>query len=286
MPDPELNINKANSSWSLNRGQLIIDIKSTHLVKFEDFSLAFMHLRSKARFYVDLDLIEKLIIQHRSLANLHLDPATKATIYARHLTFIDLRAHSFADIHLADQARMQIYLEELLHSLCLQRNVFDRLTLNQASHFNLSVINSKNVMLMHDSFSRLVLNSLTARLFVGVYNKPSFQLSLRANNYYQEFLRERAGYKWTTNFGNGEQVNYDQYTGMFQAPFPVSSDYFYGNVEEQNEAGELELKMFFRDHRQEQYYAYNVSIERGCFSELKFEFDQEGECLKGWVVYL
>ena len=68
----ERNINAENSSWFLNKGQLIIDIKSTHLVKFEDYSLAYMRLKSNAKFYVDMDLIEKLMIQRHSFSHLNI----------------------------------------------------------------------------------------------------------------------------------------------------------------------------------------------------------------------
>lgn len=194
------------------------------------------------------------------------------TIYARHLTFIDFRAYSFSDITLTGNSRMQIYLEELLHSLCLQRNVFDSLTLNENSHFNFSVINSKNVMFMHDAFSNMNLNSPSSKLYMGVYNKPSFQLMLAENNYYREFLKERMEYKWSVNFGNGDQSNYDQYTGLYQPSYPVGSDYFYAGME--TEERNLDLARFYERHKLA--YAYNMSIERGCFSNLKFGFDQLG----------
>lgn len=278
IPNPELNINKANSSWLLNNGQLIIDIKSTHLVKFEDYSMAYLNINPGVKMYLDLDLIEKLMIQRHSFSNMNLGSKSKFTIYGRHLTFIDFRANSFSSINLESNSHFQMYLEELLHSLCLQRNVFDKLTLNAHAHFNFSVINSKNVMLMHDSFSNLNLNSLSSKLYIGVYNKPSFQLGLKNNNYYQEFLKERTFYKWTTNFGIGEQGSIDRYTGLYQPPFSLSSDFFYAGIE--SEKNKYDLKNYYTIHKQA--YAYNLSIEKDCFSNADSKFMGKSENV--WIV--
>lgn len=168
---------------------------------------------------------------------------------------------------------MQIYLEELLHSLCLQRNVFDKLTLNENSHFNFSTINSKNVMLMHDSFSNLALNGPHAKLYIAVYNRPSFQLSLEKNNYYQEFLKERLIYKWSTYYGSSDPNSggYDQYSGIYQPPFPISTDYFYSSLDTEY-IDDSSLKKFYRNHKQA--YAYNISIEKNAFSNLQFNFNE------------
>lgn len=162
--------NTSNDNWSLSTGQLIIDIKSTHLVKFEDKSFSHLKLKSQAKIYIDLDIIEKLMIQRHSFSHMNLGTNTKFTIYAKHITFIDFKAFSFSHITMWSQSSMQIYLEELISSLCLQRNVFSYLRLHQDHcQFNFSIINSKNVMLMHDSFSNINVDSKTARLFIGVF---------------------------------------------------------------------------------------------------------------------
>ena len=72
VPNPERNINRENSSWTINNGQIIIDIKSTHFVKFEDYSLAYLQMKQGAKFYLDLDLIEKFMIQRHSFSNMNL----------------------------------------------------------------------------------------------------------------------------------------------------------------------------------------------------------------------
>lgn len=72
IPNPERNINKENSSWAISKGQIIIDVKSTHFVKFEDFSFAYLQMRQGAKFYLDLDLIEKFMIQRHAFSNLNL----------------------------------------------------------------------------------------------------------------------------------------------------------------------------------------------------------------------
>lgn len=70
--NPEQSISEPNSQWMLERGQLIIDIKSTHLVKFEEYSLAYLKVRESAKFYLDMDLIEKLMIQRNSFSHVNI----------------------------------------------------------------------------------------------------------------------------------------------------------------------------------------------------------------------
>lgn len=166
---------------------------------------------------------------------------------------------------------MQVYLDELLHSLCVQRNVFDSLVLNEHSHFNFSVINSKNIMLMHNSFSNVCLNAGSARLYIGVYNQPSFQLSLKnKNNYYNEFIQERIAYKATAMV-----QPWSDRGNSFNRFLPYSEYYSNSMYEASND-----LRRFYKNHKQA--YAYNVSIERDCFSQLAFNFNEGGENV--WIV--
>jgi hypothetical protein len=184
-PRQKLKQNSNSSAWSLSTGQLVIDIKSTHLVKFEENSFAHLRLKSAGKLFLDLDIIEKLMIQRHSFSYMHLEAASRFHIYAKHITFIDFKAFSFSHVIMWRQSSFQIYLEELISSLCVQRNVFSHLRLHEANtHFNFSIINSKNVMLMHDSFSDVSIESATARLFIGVFNSPSYQLKLKTNNWY------------------------------------------------------------------------------------------------------
>lgn len=88
--NPERHINRVNSSWALKKGQLIVDIKSTHLVKFEDFGLSHIDLKDGARFYMDLDLIEKLIIQKKAFANLNLGNVDFLFIFVLYLAQVCL----------------------------------------------------------------------------------------------------------------------------------------------------------------------------------------------------
>lgn len=125
-------ISNSNSQWSISTGQFIIDIKSTHLVKFEEYSFANLKLKSSSKFYIDLELVEKLMIQRNSFSNLNIDDGSKMTVYAKQITFIDFKAYSFANINLFKQSRMQVYLDELTSSLCVQRNVFSSLRLHDS----------------------------------------------------------------------------------------------------------------------------------------------------------
>ena len=54
--------------WSWSTGQLVIDIKSTHLVRFDEHSFARMRLSDNAKFFIDLELVEKLMLQRYSFA--------------------------------------------------------------------------------------------------------------------------------------------------------------------------------------------------------------------------
>lgn len=174
--------------WTIERGTFIVDIKATHLVKFEDYSLSSMQLSAGARFFLDLEQIEKLMFQRYSFGDMNVRDGSRAVIYAKQITFIDFRAFSFASLSIADvDSRVEVYLEELTSSLCLQRNVFSHMRVRRAGSFNFSVIDSKNIQLMHDSFSNLTLdddNSL-ARVHIGVYNTPSYLLSYYNQNYYR-----------------------------------------------------------------------------------------------------
>lgn len=171
--------------WTIDRGTFIIDIKSTHLVKFEEHSFDSLVLKSGAQFYIDLELVEKLMFQRESFARLDVRDAARAVVYAKQITFIDFRALSFAGLALTDSAQMQVYLEELTSSLCLQRNVFSGMSLQRDASFNFSVINSKNVQLMHDSFSNTSFDRSNARLHIGVYNMPSYLLLFHNKNFYK-----------------------------------------------------------------------------------------------------
>lgn len=173
-----------SKSWSIERGTLIIDIKSTHLVKFEEFSLASMELKSGARFYLDLELVEKLMFHRYSFADFEFFGPSRAVLFAKQITFIDFRAFSFAGLVLHEAAQLEVYLEELTSSLCLQRNVFSNMRVHRAASFNFSVISSKNVQLMHDSFSNLTFDGANSRVHIGVYNMPSYLLLFHNQNYY------------------------------------------------------------------------------------------------------
>ncbi len=118
-----------NVWWSLTRGKLIIDIKSTHIVKFDDNSLANVNLNLNAKLYVDLELIEKLMVQAHTFANVTLRDAARMVFYAKQITFIDLRAHSFGWLTMHDRSQVEVYLEELTTSLCVLPNVFSHMRL-------------------------------------------------------------------------------------------------------------------------------------------------------------
>ncbi len=59
-------------SWVLSTGQLVFDIKSTHLVKFEEYAFADMRVEAGARFYLDMDLIEKLMVKRYAFLNMNI----------------------------------------------------------------------------------------------------------------------------------------------------------------------------------------------------------------------
>ena len=262
-----------NNNWSINTGQLIFDIKSTQLVKFEENALSDMQVTAGGRVYFDFELIEKLMLQRNAFGRMRVSPDAQLTIYAKHLTFVDFRAFSFADMEVRNGARVHIYLEDLMHSLCVQRDVFHGMRLVEQAHFNLSIINSKNVMLMHDTFSSLSVEGSLARLYVGVYNGQSYQLSLHAHNYYREFLRERLAYK---SLAAGIEE-----PGMFQ----INSEYLYNPLEMDqfikhkslHETASLNkqlgLETFFLTHKQAHTRVYNLSIEQNCFSNVRFSGD-------------
>lgn len=173
------------SSWTIENGMFIIDIKSTHLVKFEDYSFSSLQLKSGAKFYLDLELIEKLMYQRYSFGNLNVQGSSRVVNFAKQITFIDFRAYSFAGLTVDQDSQVEVYLEELTSSLCLQRNVFSNMRLQRGASFNFSVINSKNVQLMHDSFSNATLDQSNARVHIGVYNMPSYLLLFYNQNYYK-----------------------------------------------------------------------------------------------------
>ena len=77
--------------WSISHGQFIIDIKSTHLVKFEEYALANLNVGARAKFYIDLELVEKLMLQGYSFFNVSLHEAARMTFYAKQITFIDFK---------------------------------------------------------------------------------------------------------------------------------------------------------------------------------------------------
>lgn len=268
-------------AWSLRVGQFIIDIKSTHLVKFEEFSFANLALRQRARFYVDLELIEKLMINREAFANLNLADGVKFVYYAKQITFIDFRAYSFSPVSVHDNSRLEIYLEELTSSLCLQRNVFSHMQLANEATFNFSVINSKNVQIMHDSFSNVSLLSPRSSLFVGLFNMPSYLLLFQNENYYKRFLAERFRYLWSSNgAGSHHQAvhhhHHHHHHNHYVPPYQTyPSDYYFGSsyfnavnglTGRADDERVMKLDKFFAQNKQS--YSYNLSIETSCFSNM------------------
>ena len=274
-----LNSNKnmnSNTSWRLTTGQIIVDIKLTHMVEFYENSFAHLKLNSNAKFILDLEIIEKLLIQRHAFSHLSLDSNSNFIFYSKHVTFIDIKAFSFSHIHLVRNCRAEIYLEELTSSLCLQRNVFSHLKLlHENAHFNFSIINSKNVMFMHDSFSNILINNKNSRLYIGIYNSPSYMLTLKKNNYYQAFLVERLKYLWPLNNHQQQSNNYH-----LSPPFQLNNEYFYNhltsgltNVVSLNNRltgsknqNNYDFKTFYINNLQT--YSYNLSIERNTFSHM------------------
>lgn len=273
-----------NEEWPIANGQFIIDIKSTHLVKFEENALSNLNLRSNAKLYIDMELVEKLMIQRNSFSNINLNDGSRLTFYAKQITFIDFKAFSFASINLMSGSRVQIYLEELASSLCVQRNVFSNMKLRSADvSFNFSIINSKNVQFMHDSFSDIQIESKKANLYIGVFNMPSLLLIYQNHNFYQKFINERISYLWPkhTSYGGGMQ----------QA---INNEYFYNHLNINNGlntigltnrlpglgsnnhlVNKFDLATFYLKNKQA--YSYNVSVEKGCFSNLSIRYDDSDE---------
>jgi hypothetical protein len=199
---PQIDGSKTDSAskWTLATGQLIVDIKSTHLVKFDEDAWSHAHLADAARLFVDIELVEKLVIHARALANISLSQSSRFYLYAKHVNLLDVRALALADMRVGHESRVSLYVEELTASWCVQRDVFARMLLEGAgASFNLSVINSKSVQLMRDAFSAVRVEHADARLFVGVFTMPSWLL-LHADGgqYYEKFVRERVDYLWPT----------------------------------------------------------------------------------------
>ena len=190
----------SGSKWSLANGQLIVDIKSTHLVKFEEDALAHMRMSGGARLYVDMELVEKLVVHARSFGNVSVEEASRVYFYAKQVNLLDVRSLAFGDVRVTKDSRVQLYMEELSAAWCVPRDTFARLRLEGAgASFNLSVINSKSVQMMRDAFSDVRVVGEQARLFVGVFNVPSWMLlHAERGQYYEEFVRQRVGYLWPT----------------------------------------------------------------------------------------
>lgn len=102
-------------------------------------------------------------------------------------------------------------------------------------------------------------------------------LRYNTNNNYQKFLKERAIYKWSQiNLNNND--NYDQYSNHFAPPFSISNaEYFYNHglnsnqVLVNNDVNKQDLNTFYTNNKQT--YAYNVSVERNCFYNIKFNYE-------------
>jgi hypothetical protein len=266
-PKPNQSLLKPNE-WSLSTGKLIIDIKSTHLVKFDEFSFSNLNMLSNAQLFIDLDLVEKLMLQRYSLASMTLKSSSRLVVYAKQITFIDFKAFSLSGITLDGQSQMEVYLEELTSSLCLQRNVFSNMKLQQASKFNFSVINSKNVQLMHHAFSDLRIENANAKFHLGVYQSPSFLLLFQNDLYYKSFLNQRAKY-----LQNMQQHPHHHYLSLAAYSSSSNGDYFYGgggvgfdtassySKNEQNK--KISLKSFYKTNKN--LNSYNFSVEKDCF---------------------
>ena len=150
--------------------------------------------------------------------------------------------------------------------------------------FFFSIINSKNVQLMHDSFSNIAIDSKSAKLFIGVFNMPSLLLLYQNNNYFQSFLTERLKYLWPQH-----SPNTGQYSAHYAPPsFQINNEYFYNHLNinnglntigitnrltptEKYSLNKFDLYTFYLKNKQS--YSYNVSIEQNCFSNLTFNYD-------------
>ena len=163
--------------------------------------MADLSLNADAKIYVDLELIEKLIVHSHAFANTSLRADSLMLFYAKQITFLDLKPHSFARLTLEGRSRAQVYLEELAASICVQRHVFAQMRLLGAgASFNFSVINSRNVQIMRDTFSNLTIDARSgAKLFIGVFNMPSIFLIQQNEDFYQRFLRQRLNYLWSSS---------------------------------------------------------------------------------------
>lgn len=291
-PDQETDSNKLD--WSLNTGQLIIDIKSTHLVKFDEYSLARLGLKSHARLFIDLELVEKLMLERYSLSNLTLHSMSRLVFYAKQITFIDFKAHSMSDNVLAgDGSRLEVYLEELTSSLCLQRDVFSRMRLLGASNsFNFSVVNSKNVQLMHHSFANIVVERADSNVFVGMFNMPSYMLLFQNDDFFKSFLLERLNYlNIPESVGQHLHIHHVgplahhhhhnrhryrlQYGIYIAPPFPANSNFYYNSLNIENgflsegndeATGSFTIDKFYSFNKP--LFSYNLSIEKNCFFNL------------------
>jgi hypothetical protein len=290
---------------SISTGQFIIDIKSTHMVKFEENAFAFMRLVANARFYLDLELIEKLMVQRFAFGHASLSQNSMFIFYSKQVTFIDFRAYSFANINLMGNSKFQIYLEELASSICVQRNVFSNLRLHHSeSYFNFSIINSKNVQFMHNSFSNVTFENRQAKVYIGIFNMPSLLLLFQNNNFYKQFLIQRLNYLWPqqspnqNHFGHYDQnffsfqQHQQQHQVQQQPMFSSNTDYFYNHLNinnglnamglsnrivQDNEYFPNKFDVFNFYLRNKQSYSYNVSFEKNCFSNLNFSYTKSSE---------
>ncbi|CAF1097052.1 unnamed protein product, partial [Brachionus calyciflorus] len=165
---------------NLINSNIYFDIKSTHLVKIDFFSISMIQ---ESQVTLDLESVEKVLVQKNSFLNTQINSKSNLIIFFKQINFLDIKSESFKHIDLIN-SKIQIYLIELTSSLCLQPHTFSNFKLNNNSSFNLSVIYSKNVQFMSECITNVT--SYDSDIFLGVYD-----IGLNDTNY-KSILSQRS----------------------------------------------------------------------------------------------
>ena len=258
----EIKTNLANEAWDFSNGQLVLDIKSTRLIKIEKEFFSNINLSNHTKIYLDFELIEKLVFNEYSFSNLNLSNKSQLILYMKQINYVSFKDNLFSNINLYKKSALRIYLNELANSVCLSTNFFSNITLNdEFTYLNFTITNSKNIVLTQKSFNSINSLSENSKLVFNIYNLPS--LIFRKFN--ELVNKERSSYLLPIY----EHLKpLDIYFNTFDSNNnDKDNDKENENIIDIDEVHDDENNKFYLISKQN--YLYNLSIESDAFYNVK-----------------
>lgn len=174
----------ANRVTYFKNCNVTIDIKYTHIVEFEKNSFSGLTLDSSTINF-GIDYIDKVSIESNAFSNIQISNSSQFIQIFKQVQFLELHFGSFNDFKLSNNSSMKLILSDLADNYCTESYSFKSFYLLSNSSLNITYLNTKNLILMGNTFYNFVL--LDSQVSVNLLNQPNMSYLVPQVPIYREF---------------------------------------------------------------------------------------------------